>query len=458
MGTLWIALLVSVSAVGQAAEVAQNTLPLAGRYVNAANEGSSNDAPREWWHTFADPTLDSLVARALTANTELKSAAERVVAATAIERQARSQGRAELDVGAAAARERLSGYTIGFANPSTQSQFSGQLEASWEVDLFGRVRNGVRAAREEAAAASEDERAARLAVILRVVREYLTLRGLERSLEIVKSNQEAQDQTALYTGHLVTAGAVPVGDQHRAEAQAATTAAVVPMLQLQAEYATQEIATLLAMTPDEAHTILRSAAIPRRILPVTSDAGVPADLLRNRPDVRAAERRVTAAAARLGVAQADLKPRLVLSGLIGSLIDSAPGPDFSRSLAWLAQATGTAPLFDGGRRRGVVAMRASEARQATLSYESLVLGAGKEVENALAGAAKDHAKTVLLERAAVEAAAAAEQTRRAWTAGETSILDVLEADRARFAAEAALVDSDTAERLDRAALYAALGG
>ena len=428
--------------------------------AGAFDNGNGGDAtlPDDWWRSFNDPVLDSLVQLVLAENIDLKMAETRVTGARALRRRAAADLLPELDFAASAGRQRISGYTLGFPNSVIASQYVGAFEVSWEIDVFGYVRNQVHAAESEVAAIEQDQQAARLAVLLRLCRAYLTARGLEQSVEIANANKDAQERTALFTQRLVSAGALPIGDQERAEAQAKWTAAAVPALELRYEEAVEELAVLLDVTPKTAHELMNASHTQSLSLPSLPLAGVPADLLRRRPDVRAAENRVLAAFSRVGVAEADLKPRFVIGGDVGSLISTFNGPSFTRSINWLAQITGMAPLIDGGRRRSVVSLRRSEAEEARLAYLATVLDAVREVENALASVSKDGERLKLLERAAHSAAAADEQIRYSWKAGEVSILDVLEADRARFVAEAALADSDTTVRLDRAVLFAAMGG
>jgi multidrug efflux system outer membrane protein len=442
----------------QAGTPAFSPPPLAPAFTNHISGAATAEMPHSWWQSFNDPVLNQLIEHALNQNIDLKIAQARIEAAEALRRTVKANGRPELDLALAGGRERLSGYTLGFPKPSTESQFSSALEVSWEIDLFGRIRNDVRAAGAEASAASDDARAARIAVLLRVTRAYLTIRGLERLLDIAQSNQRAQEQTALYTRRLVSAGALPVGDQYRADAQAATTAAATPLLELKREERVEELAALLAITPEATHAALNAGPVAPPDLAPLPGTGVPADLMRLRPDVRAAESRVRAAMNRVGVAEADLKPRFELSGLIGTLVDSFSGPSFSRSINWLAAASGAAPLIDGGRRRSLVAERQAEAKAAVLTYQYAVLTAVLEVETSLASIARDRERSASLALAASDATKAADQIRQAWTAGESPILDVLEADRVRFAAEAALADSQASEQLDRATLFAALGG
>jgi outer membrane protein TolC len=167
---------------------------------------------------------------------------------------------------------------------------------------------------------------------------------------------------------------------------------------------------------------------------------------------------VAGAYARLGVAKADLKPHLTLAGSIGTLVDSFSGVGLTRSIAWLAGASASQPLFDGGRRRSVVNLRRAECDQARLEYQAAVLTAVADVETALASIARDDERVTALDTAAAKARSAADQVRSAWRAGESPILDLLEAERSQLAAEEALAQAQTSDLRDRAGLFAALGG
>jgi multidrug efflux system outer membrane protein len=172
----------------------------------------------------------------------------------------------------------------------------------------------------------------------------------------------------------------------------------------------------------------------------------------------AAEERVVAAYKRVGVAEADLKPRLELLGTIGALVDSFSGVGLARSIAWLAQASINAPLFDGGHRQSVVDLRRAEADEARLHYESTVLAAVQDVEDALASLRRDRERAQALEVATAKAGSAADNVRAEWQAGQFPILDVLDADRARLGAEDALAQSRTDVLRDETQLYVVLGG
>jgi multidrug efflux system outer membrane protein len=429
---------------------------LAAVYANQSTVQEHADDLGDWWRQFGDPVLDTLVGRALAQNIDIAAAVTRIDEARAIRGAAAAEGRPEVDLGVIGERQRVSGYEIGFSGPVTLNDLSAAVSASWELDLFGRIRKGIQAADADVLASIEDSRTARLAVIAEVTRTYLVARGLERELAIVKEGQQTQDETAAYTRALFAAGAIARADVDRAEAQAASTAAEAPAIELQRQIAIHRISVLLASPAQDIYQALQTPTPDSRA--PSAAAGIPAELLRRRPDVRSAEARVIGAYARLGVAKADLKPHLTLAGSIGTLVNSFSGVAFARSIAWLAGASASAPLFDGGRRRSVVELRRAEGDQARLDYQAAVLTAVADVENALASIARVGDRVTALDTAAMKARSAADQVRRAWRAGESPILDLLDAQRSQLAAEEALVQARTAELRDHAGLFAALGG
>jgi NodT family efflux transporter outer membrane factor (OMF) lipoprotein len=427
---------------------------MAAVYANQPTVQEHADDFGDWWRQFGDPVLDTLVDRALAQNIDIAAAVTRIAEARAIRGTAAAQGRPQIDLGVVGERQRVSGYQVGFPGPETANAFSAGVNASWELDLFGRIRKGVQAADADILASTEDSRTARLAVITEVTRTYLEARGLERQLAIVKEGRQTQDETAAYTRVLFTAGAVARADVDRAEAQAASTAADAPAIELQRQIAIHRISVLLASPAQDLYEALQTTVTDARA--PAAAVGIPAELLRRRPDVRSAEARVAGAYARLGVAKADLKPHLTLVGSIGTLVNSFSGVGLTRSIAWLAGASASQPLFDGGTRRSVVNLR--RADQARFEYQAAVLTAVADVENALASIARDDERVTALDTAAAKARSAADQVRRAWRAGESPILDLLEAERNQLAAEEALAQAQTADLRDHAGLFAALGG
>ena len=430
--------------------------PLAERFANGTADGPRADAAEGWWHSFGDPVLDRLVERSLTANLDVRVAVARISQARARSHAAVAERRPEVDAGLGAGGQRISGYQVGFDQPATAAALGGAISVSWEPDLFGRFASGIRAANQEVVATQEDMRAARIAVAAEVAGTYFAMRGLDRRLALLRDSLDAEKQTVTHTRLMFEAGTANRGDLDRVEAQLASTTGDIPPLEREHELAVDRLSVLLASTPQDIDVMLGGSSNSQVPLPDLAP-GVPADLLRSRPDVKAAEARLLAAYARIGIAEADLKPRLQLSGMIGSLVDAFSGVGFARSVEWLASASGVAPLIDGGRRRSVVDLRRAEAEEARLHYQSTVLAAVRDVEDALASRTRDAETCGSLETAAARTRDATHETEASWRAGVAPILDVLEARRAQLAAEDRQAQADTIVLRDQVALYAALG-
>jgi NodT family efflux transporter outer membrane factor (OMF) lipoprotein len=410
-----------------------------------------------WWKLYQDPLLDRLVERALGENLDLQIALARIDAGRALRNIAGASGSPQVDLGASVARQRISADQAGFTDSLITEPTSLGLSAAWEIDLFGRIREGVRAADADLNATEEEARGVRVALITEVVQAYAEARGLEERLAIVKQSAASQAETLQLTEQLYAAGDSPEADLLRARSQSDSTAAQVPALQLYWQRSLHRLSVLLAQPTETLYQQFKES--PANVSTVSLlDAGTPADLLRRRPDIRAAEARLIAAYARVGVAKADLLPRLSLSAALGSLIDGVSAANLASSTFWLAGLNASVPVFDGGRRRNVVDLRDAEARQALLSYRRTVLTAVSEVESALAAAQRNAERQTFLASAASQASSAAEQIQRAWQAGETPFLDVLQAQRVQLAAQNALSQVKTAQWQNQAALVNALGG
>lgn len=395
------------------------------QYINAQSTGPLT-ITTQWWRGYHDPLLDRLVQRAMDDNLDVQITLARIDAARALRQVSASAGSPNLDLGASAARQRTSAYQTGFSDAVIDEPLSLGVGASWELDLFGRIREGVRAADAEMVASEEQARAVRVALVGDVVQAYAQARGLEQRLAIVRQSAQSQAETSQLSEQLYAAGSSPQADVLRARAQADSTAARVPALQLEWQRAVHQLSVLLAMPSAELYGQMQQSPVSVREVAV-QDAGTPADLLRQRPDVKAAEARVIAAYARVGVAKAELMPRLSLSAAIGSLINGMSAANLASSTFWLAGVNASAPLFDGGRRKAQVALRDAE-------------------------------RQVLLARSAEQAGSALEQIRRSWQAGEAPLLDVLEAQRSQLSAQSALAMVRTAQWQNQALLVSALGG
>jgi multidrug efflux system outer membrane protein len=426
------------------------------RYVNAQTAEPAS-VIEQWWTQYQDPLLNRLVERAVSENLDLQMALARIDAGRALRNIAGASGSPQVDLTASAARQRISADQAGFSDSLITEPASIGLGAAWEIDLFGRIREGVRAADADLNATEEAARGVRVALITEVVQAYAEARGFEERLAIVKQSAASQAETLQLTEQLYAAGDSPEADVLRARSQSDSTAAQVPALQLNWQRSLHRLSVLLAQPTEKLYQQFKDS--PAKLSTVAlPGAGTPPDLLRRRPDIRASEARLIAAYGRVGVARADLMPRLSLAAALGSLIDGVSAANLASSTFWLAGVNASAPVFDGGRRRSVVDLRDAEARQALLSYRRTVLTAVSEVESALAAAQRNAERQAYLASAASQASSAAEQIKRAWQAGETPFLDVLQAQRVQLAAQNALSQVKTAQWQNQAAMVNALGG
>jgi NodT family efflux transporter outer membrane factor (OMF) lipoprotein len=417
--------------------------------------GTSPVDLERWWAVFGDLVLDGLVDRALADNLDVAAAATRVRQARALRSVAGADRLPSLDYDGGASRIRTRAEGAGGASV-TGNRFDAELAASWEVDLFGRIAQGVRAADADLDASVEDRRAVQVALVADIVRTYVDLRGIDARLAIARDNLNAQNETARISASRFRVGETSGVDDERARAQARATAAQIPGLEAERSVLVHRLALLLGQPPAALDTTL---AAPAALATPSVDpaAGVPADLLRNRPDVRAAERRVAASWARVGLARADLLPRLTLSGSVGALAPALSGATVGQPFVWSIGAGLFGPLFDGGRRRATLDYRVAQRDEVTLHYRRAVLSSAGEVEDALVRYDRERQRGAALADAASGYASAATRVRSAWKNGEAPFLDVLDADRSRLSAEDALAQSRIAQSETLVALYAALG-
>jgi NodT family efflux transporter outer membrane factor (OMF) lipoprotein len=434
---------------------APQPLPLAAAYANESTEQSGAVPDLSgWWRGFNDPVLNRLVASAQAENLDIRMAVARIDAARAVRLGAAAERQPDISLNADVGRHRS---PAGQGTAAVTSNAAGlNAGVAWELDLFGRIRQNVAAADAGVASAEQDARAVMVAVTGEVVQGYLAVRGLQRRLALVGENARNQAETVVHTRRLFEAGAVPLADVNRAQSQAAATRAELPLLELQRQNAIHRIAIITASTPQEIYGQLNAGGPPPAWTPLAR-IGTPADLLRQRPDVRAAEARVIAAYARIGVAESELKPRLQLSGMLGAAIDGFSGATLARSIAWMVGAAASAPIADGGRRGSVVMLRRAQAEQMLYAYRSVVLAAVSEVETALAASGRGRQRVDDLTTAASSARAAYEQIHQSWRSGESAFIDTLEVQRTLLMAEDTLAQAQTSELQSQASLVTALG-
>ncbi|PZU47361.1 MAG: RND transporter [Sphingomonas sp.] len=402
----------------------------------------------DWWSQFHDPQLNALVERAVAANLDIVQAEARLRQA----REASLQAGASLlpSVGASGNGGRNFNSSTGDRN-----SFSLGLDASWQLDLFGGVRRGVEAARADEAASRYNLAAVRVAIISEVVTNYIQLRLAQEQLRIAQATVSNQRDNRDIAGWRVQAGLVSSLDEQQARTQLAQTEATIPGLQTSMRNALNRIAVLTGQAPGQATEALEAAAaIPGPPPGIT--AGFPADTLRQRPDVRAAERGLAAATARVGVAEAQLLPSLGISGNIGSsalsvgsLFDIVTGSLF----AGVNQA-----IFQGGALRSQVRSQKAAVDGALAAYRQSVLAALEDVENALqAGTAADarEAQLAIAEDAANNSALLA---RMQYQSGLTDFQTLLTAEQSLLSASNSRAATKAEQALAVVQLYNALGG
>ncbi|HIY70444.1 MAG TPA: efflux transporter outer membrane subunit [Candidatus Luteimonas excrementigallinarum] len=436
-------------------------LPLSERYGQVSPaEGSALPAPdAAFWQEFADPQLDALVEAALASNHDLRIALANYARANALLSGARFDRLPTVTASAEAADVRLSAdeaQGMSRAGRDHESWRAG-VSASWELDLFGRVRRGVESRRADAAASAGDLAAMQVVIVGEVVRGYIELRGAQERLRVARANADNQRETLELVEGRFGAGRGTGYDTARASAQLESTLARVPALEAEVAVHQHRLALLCGRSPDALLADL-SQARPLPAVPAALDPGSPGELLRRRPDIAAAEHRLHAATARIGVATADLFPRFTLGGLMGSqAMDSAAL--FGRDSETRLIALGIDWSFlDIGRVRARIAAADAGAAAELARYEQTVLRALEDVENALVLHARSRQQDAHLRRAAEDSARAAQLAVIRFEAGAADLLDVLDSERTLLQAQDALAQTRTRTVSSAAGVYRALAG
>lgn len=450
-------------AVGPDYEPPRPELPESWGARDEAPEGAAGRARAqaadlaEWWTAFGDPALASLARRALEGSLDLRESAARVREARALRGVA--QGGLLPEVSGRAGYERLRWSERGLF-PTDGEDFDFYqtgFDASWEIDVFGGRRREREAADADLGAALEALRDVRVSLVAEVARNYVELRALQARLEVARRTLEAQRRTAELVRARVEAGRAAELDGVRARGQAEATEAILPELEAAARRAIHRLGVLLGREPGALVAEL-SAPAPVPAPPPEIPIGLPADLLRRRPDIRRAERELAAATARVGVATADLYPRFFLAGSFG--VESLESSDLltAAARAWSFGPSIRWPLFQGGRIRANVEAHDARREQAEIRFERAVLGALRDVEDALVTLGREQARRAALARAADSRRRAVELAGRQYAEGLADFLSVLDAERALYETEDLLVRSQEAAAAAAIALYKAVGG
>ena len=428
---------------------------------------------RRWWADFNDPTLSSLIERAVDSNLDLRVAVLRIEEARAQRDVTGASLWPNLAANASYTRTRLSETTptgslfnsigaikipgaAGISIPNPYDQYQLGAEVSWELDLFGHVRRSIEAADASIEESVEDQHAALVSLLGDVARNYIELRGAQSSKATAEQNIATDTELLELTRLRRSAGLTSDVDVVEASAQLSATRAQVPAFDLAITQAMNQLSHLLGQQPGALRLELdTAAAIPP--LPSTVPIGLPAELARRRPDIRKAEAALHVATAEIGLAVAALYPRLTLTG---------SGGFQSETIGELAQwasrfgsfgPTLELPVFDRGRWK-TIPLQNVRAKEAAVAYASTVLNALQEVENARAAYDADQDRRAWLESTVEQNRDALSLTRQRYASGVANFIDVLDAERTLQQNQLSLAQSSTVVGDDLVSLYRALGG
>lgn len=451
-------LLAGCAAVGPTYRVP--AAPVAPAFRNAPPPGVTRSVETAWWTGFNDPLLTATVEQALAQNLDIAAAAARVTQARAAARAASAAllpaGQVQADY--QHARQSLVGSNAQAAVFQRDVDlFDGGVGASWEIDLFGGLRRGREAARATAEAADAGLAGARLLIAAETADAYLQLRGFQSRLLLAQRRVRDDERVLELTSLLFDAGSAPRLQRDQAESVLAQAQATIPLLRLGVEAQLNRLAVLTGRPPEtERSGLAAESSVP---LPPPIPPGItPGDLLRNRPDVAAAERRLAAANAGIGVAIADYYPKVDLSGLIGfqslsagKLFSSdANAASFAGALRWR--------LFDFGRVDAEVANARGVYAEVLANWRGVVLSAAEDVENALAQQAEREAQLSRLQAASLSLEHARDASQAGYERGAVSLLNVIDTERQLLLTQDAAADVNTQRSRAAVALHRALGG
>lgn len=426
-------------------------------YAKVSQVNGDRAPEAAWWASLGDARLTSLVDRAVASNLDLRLAQSRVAEAKLQRGVVAADELPSVGANARGTRTRRSEKVNGFPGSNMQNDWLMGFDATWEIDLWGRVARGVEAAEAEIDSAVESRRDTTVTLLGEVARNYVELRGFQQRIAIANRNIKLQQESVELTQARFEAGLTSEVDVAQAKSLLAQSQSTLPSLDAGLQHAVHRLSVLLGQQPTALEAELSSVErIPTP--PASVTVGLPSELLRRRPDVRRAERELAAATARVGVATADLFPQFSLSGAFGLQSErlqsiAEPGArfwSFGPAMRW--------PIFQGGRVRSNIAVQNARVDQALIQFEQAVLTSFEDVENALTAYTREQSRMTSLAEAVASNRRAFELANQLYANGLSDFLRVLDSQRALFASEDALIDSERAVTSNLVALYKALGG
>jgi outer membrane protein, multidrug efflux system len=407
-----------------------------------------------WWKTLDDPVLTNLVERAVSGNLDLKSARSRVREARARRGVSEAKLYPAVDAAASATRNRLSESRFG---GDDYNLYSAGFDAGWEIDVFGGIRRSIEAATADLEAEEASLRDVMVSLLSEVALNYLDVRTFQLGIEVAVQNLQAQERSYRLALSRFEAGLTNELSVQQAGYNMESTRSKIPILRTALAAAMNRLSVLLGLAPGTLNKQLKEYA-PIPVPPLKVAVGVPAEVLRRRPDIRFAERQLAAQTAQVGVATADLYPKFSLVGSIG-LETLSLGNVFSASgLAYLIGPSITWPVFNAGAIRSNIEVQTERQEQALIQYEYTILTALEEVENAMVAYAREQDRMKALKASARAAKRAVLLSESQYQAGLTDFTGVLDAQRSLLSFQEQLAKSRGNVTSNLVRLYKALGG
>ncbi|UVK51736.1 efflux transporter outer membrane subunit [Mesorhizobium sp. AR02] len=409
----------------------------------------------QWWQRLRDPQLNTLVEEAVAGNLDVATAKAKIREARASYRQSAGTLLPSVDGSGSVTRNKSAETTSG--TNSIYAEYQSGFDASWELDLFGSNRRGVEAARYGVDAAQEELRSTLLTLVGDVASYYTQARGYQARIALARRSAVSQRQTAELTRTMALAGSATAADVAKAMGQAASTEAAVPTLEASYAEAVHRLSVLTGRPPAAlSEQMKRSKPIPSPRLPMPT--GIPADILLSRPDVRMAERQYAQYTAKVGQAEAARYPSVSLTGNISTAALNLGDLGKNSSIGWSFGPSLSVPLFNAGQLQAAADVARAQRDQYFIAYRASVLTALEDVENALVLMAQERIRISKLAASAKSYGEAANLEGTLYKAGETSLLDVLDAQRSLYSAEDSLLQSRVLLATNYIALNKALGG
>lgn len=403
-----------------------------------------------WWRDFNDPLLSTLITQALQANTSIRSAQAALQQARALRDVKVANSRPNLSLSGSAQRSQTENF-------DATNNFRVGLDASWEVDVFGAVRSGVNASESDALAAQASLRDVQVSVAAEVALAYIQLRGQQSQLAIAQNNLASQSETLQITDWRAQAGLITSLEVEQAKAATAQTAAQIPALTASIANTRHSLAVLTGQRPLELDQMLSAA----QAVPQAADASasmIPADTLRQRADVRAAEHRIQAALSRVDAADAARYPSFNLGGTLSLNSLTLAGLTNGATLAGSLLGSLSVPLFDAGAGKAQVLAQEAALEQARASYQATVLAALKDVEDALVARQGNRERLQSLQQAATAAENAATLAQSRYKSGLIDFQTILQTQRTLLSAQDSVASAQADLSSDQVRLIKALGG